>query len=237
MAATLYELEVNGRRWSAYCWRSCLALAHKRVSFDTIGVDFSDRARVFALTGTRWVPALVDGGRTISGSWNIAVHLEGAYSDAPSLFGGPQGQALAQFIDTWANNVIEVALAVVVWDIFELLDVSERECFRKTREARLGATLESLRENRAVPAANVHAMLRPLSTLLATRNWLCGETPGYADYSAFSIFQWLRCVSHYPFLEPEDPINGFVDRCSELYDGMAGSVPMFHNVARSLAGR
>ena len=74
------------RRFSPYCWRIKLALAHKGVAFDAIPWRFTDKD-VIAFSGQGRVPVLVDADRVVFNSWTIATYLEDGYP-GPSLFGG-----------------------------------------------------------------------------------------------------------------------------------------------------
>ena len=83
------------RRFSPYCWRIKMSLAHKGLAVEAIAWRFTEKA-VLAPTGQGKVPVLVDGERWLHESWLIAQYLEDAYSEAPSLFGGSAGRALCR---------------------------------------------------------------------------------------------------------------------------------------------
>ena len=80
------------RRFSPYCWRTRLALAHKGLPVQTVAWRFTDKQAI-AATGQGKVPVLVDGERWIHDSWAIAEYLEDHYTDRPSLFGPGAGRA------------------------------------------------------------------------------------------------------------------------------------------------
>ena len=67
------------RRFSPYCWRSRLALAHKDLPVETIPWRFTEK-EALAPSGQLLVPVLVDGDRWISDSWTIANYLEDTLS-------------------------------------------------------------------------------------------------------------------------------------------------------------
>ncbi len=90
------------RRFSPYCWRARLALAHKGLEVETLPWRFTDKAAI-ADSGQDRVPVLRDEARVVSDSWRITEYLEDAYPDRPSLFGGPGGRALARFVNAWAD--------------------------------------------------------------------------------------------------------------------------------------
>ena len=40
----------------------------------------------------------------------------------------------------------------------------------------------------------------------ASKPWLGGATPSYADYILFGTLQWPRCASRFELLEEDDPV-------------------------------
>ena len=93
MTTRLYDLAgaEPSRRFSPYCWRTKLALAHKGLTVETIPWRFTD-ADAIAMSGQGRVPVLLDGDKVVSDSWMIAEYLEAAYPDRPSLFGGAEAR-------------------------------------------------------------------------------------------------------------------------------------------------
>ena len=83
------------RRFSPYCWRIRLALAHKGLDVETIPWRFTDK-EALAFSGQARVPVLVHDGKTVVDSWVIANYLEETFADTPSLFGGAPGLALTR---------------------------------------------------------------------------------------------------------------------------------------------
>lgn len=101
MALKLYDLAAadENRRFSPYCWRIKMALAHKDLEAETIPWRFVEK-HVIAFSGQGRIPVLVDGERTLVDSWVIANYLEDAYGDRPSLFGSTIGHAPTRFVAT-----------------------------------------------------------------------------------------------------------------------------------------
>ncbi len=168
---------------------------------------------------------LVDGEAVVPDSWDIACHLEQNYAQAPSLFGGDQGRALARFVAEWTASVQGQILRSVVFDIFSHLDPADQAYFRESREERLGARLEDLQEGREQRLPALQQALQPLRTTLAAQPFLCGEAPAYAYYVVFGSFQWARVISPFKLLEPDDPVHAWRQRLLELYDGLADQAP------------
>ena len=93
-------------RFSPYCWRSKLELAHKGLPVATIPWRFTDKQAI-ACSGQKRVPVLVDGEVIVSDSQAIAEYLEATYPEAPSLFGGEQARAVTQFIRRWSDAALQ----------------------------------------------------------------------------------------------------------------------------------
>ncbi|MBA9036308.1 glutathione S-transferase [Rhizobium leguminosarum] len=87
MTRALYSLcGADERRFfSPHCWKAVMALAHKGLDFEEIPTTY---ARIRAIGGgvSSIVPVLDDNGRLIPDSFDIALYLEEAYPERPSLF-------------------------------------------------------------------------------------------------------------------------------------------------------
>ena len=154
------------RRFSPYCWRAKLALAHKRLAFETIPWRFTEK-EVIAMSGQDRVPVLIDGDRVVSDSWNIADYLENNYPHTPSLFGGPEGRSLARFVSHWTDTVMVMSIArMVVADVHAVIHEKDTDYFRASREARLGKSLEEVVADREAALPVFRQGLDPLRALL-----------------------------------------------------------------------
>jgi len=212
------------RRFSPYCWRIKMALAHKGLAVETIPWRFTEKD-VVAPSGTSGrVPVLVDGDRWIAESWDIAQHLEAAYSDRPSLFGGPAGSALTRFYQSWTDGVLQLALLrLVVLDIWRHAAPRDQDYFRQSREERLHMTLEAAVADREARLPSFQQLLAPVRLTLRAQPFLGGERPLYADYVVFGAFQWARCISDFKLLAADDPVHAWRGRMLDLYGGLASS--------------
>ena len=96
----LYDLAARDEsiRFSPYCWRTKLALAHKNLSFETVAWHFTDKDAI-AFSNQGNVPVLVDGETVIADSHEIAEYLETAYPNEASLFGDAAARALISFCE------------------------------------------------------------------------------------------------------------------------------------------
>lgn len=228
MARILYELAGReGRRFSPYCWRTRLALAHKGVDVVYEPCRFTEKEKI-AFSGQERVPVLTDGSKTIADSWAIACHLEDTYRDRAPLFGGPTSRGLTRFVNDWTDTRLQSAMApCIILDILHWLEPEDQGYFRRTRELRYGCTLEQLQADRPSHLAELSRVLAPLRRLLREQPWISGAGPAYGDYIVFGAFQWARCVSEVGLLEDDDPIRPWLNRMVKRFDGLADSVPHF----------
>ncbi|MXQ10793.1 glutathione S-transferase family protein [Microvirga makkahensis] len=220
MTIKLYELAGadDDRRFSPYCWRIRYALQHKGLDFETIACRFTDK-HVIAFSGQDKVPVLADGDEVVSDSWAIACHLERAYPDRPSLFGGPAGLALSRFYVDWADTVLHGTLIrLLASDIHAHLHEKDKDYFRETRERRFGTTLEAFSSDQARTLQELKRILTPLRRTLQGQPYLGGDAPLYADYTVMGAFMWARCVSQVPLLESADPVTLWRSRLLDLLD-------------------
>jgi glutathione S-transferase len=224
-AITLYDLDVTGgRRPSPFCWRAKFALAHKRLSWDEVAVGFTEKDKI-AFCDARTVPVLVDhdhGGKVVKDSWDIAEHLEETYPDGPTLFGGERGKAFARFVAAWTNVTLHGALfPLVVADIHAAAHPSDQAYFRESRETRLGTTLEaaqSAARDQRIPA--LRTTLEPLRQQLRAQPFISGAAPAYPDYIVMGAFMWARTVCTLKLLADDDPLQDWIGRMLDLFDGM-----------------
>ncbi|ONG56667.1 glutathione S-transferase [Pseudoroseomonas deserti] len=224
MGRILYELAGAdpARRFSPYCWRIRMALAHKGLEADCRPWRFTE-GQSLAFSGQDKVPVLVDGETVVTDSWAIATYLEAAYPDRPLFPGKP---AASRFVVSWADTTLNTQLSrLIVSDIPAWLMPEHREYFRTSREARFGMTLEAVTDGREARLPGFRASLAPLRALVRAQPFLGGDQPDYGDYAVFGSLQWARCVSSLPLLEREDPLRGWRDRMLDLFGGLARAAP------------
>lgn len=227
MTILLYDLVGSDptRPFSPHCWKVAFALAHKGLSYESVPTPFTSVKSVEA-GAVGIVPVIRDGDRIVGDSFDIALYLEEAYPDRPSLFGGEGGKATARFIERWSlHNVHAFMGAAVLMDIHDRLDPADQAHFRTTREKRYGKPIEEVPVGRDEKLAAFRAGLEPLRSMLSYQQFLGGETPLFADYIVASAFQWVRIMSSYKFLEADDPISVWFERCLDLHDGLARRIP------------
>ena len=222
MAITMHDLAGAdpALRFSPYCWRARMALAHKGLAVETVPWRFTEKDAI-AFSGQGRVPVIRDGERVVSDSWSIAEYLEEAYPNRPSLFGGTTGRAHARFVNAWADGVMMGGIArLIVRDLLDVVAPRDQAYFRESREARFGMTLEQVQAGRETRVAEFRASLLPVRLVLGRQPWLGGEAPSYADHIVFGSLQWPRCASRFELLESDDPVAAWRERMLDLFDGL-----------------
>ena len=223
MARILYSLcgADQTRPFSPHCWKVVMALTHKQLDFQEVPSPFT---AIPSLENgfSKTVPILNDNGHLIRDSFDIAVYLEETYPDRPSLFGGEGGQAAARLIEGYSQSIVHPAITrIAVKDIHDMLDDPDRRYFRRTREAALDQTLETVADRRDTAIADFPAKLQPLRHMLKFQPYVGGETPLFGDYILFGALQWARITTGLSLLPADDPVSDWFERCLDLH-GQAG---------------
>lgn len=212
-------------RFSPYCWRTRMALAHKGLDVKAIPWRFAEKDRI-AFSGQGLVPVIRDGQKVVHDSWAIAEYLDEAYPERPKLMEGKQGKALANFARHYAQSVLgPVALKAVLLDIYNCLDEGDKPYFRETREKRVGMSLEAFIATPEASLAAMKAAAAPLRAVAQGQAFLNGDKPAFADYCVFGFFMWARNVSKVKLLSEDDPVHAWRERMYDLYDGLARKSP------------
>ena len=229
MGRTLYDLagEDPDCRFSPFCWRSRLALAHKGLDVDAVPWRFTEVERL-GFSGQSKVPVLVDGERVVADSWAIANYLEDTYPDRPSLFGGEGGRAMGRMLNWWGDGLIGGMSPLVIADIPLNLKPEDAAYFRQSREARFGKPLEEVMASRDKAVEGFRKSLDPLRLTLRTQPFLGAAAANYADYIVFGAFQWARVVSPFKLLMEDDPVHAWRERLLDAFDGLARKSPSYH---------
>ncbi len=223
----LYELvgvdKTQG--FSPYVWRIKMALAHKGLEAEMVPLGFTDIKDTLDFADSKTVPVLVDGDNIIKDSWDIACYLEAAYPDSPSIFGGSVAKAQARLL----NHQITLPLLVpffkiLVADIYDLLNDEDKDYFRRTREPRLGCTIEETIEARPKLLASVKQNLWPYNKCLEEQHFFGGDEPAFSDYIMYGIFQWARGTSNIKILQEDQPLYKWRTKMDNLYDGYGATL-------------
>jgi glutathione S-transferase len=229
MTITLYDLTgaEADRRFSPFCWRAKMALAHKGLAVETVPWRFTEKDKLPQPNAGR-VPVIIDGERVVHDSTAIADYLEEHYPDRPSLFGGEVGRGLASFVQNWTETVLQPGLIrLVLLDIYRHIGPADQAYFREDREKRFGMTLEDFVGDRAARLPQFRASLDPLRRTVERQNFVSGKAPSYADYIVFGAFQWARAISDFELVAADDPVRAWRGRMLDLHDGLARRTPAY----------
>ncbi|MCC3861941.1 glutathione S-transferase N-terminal domain-containing protein [Pseudemcibacter aquimaris] len=225
----LYELVGRDPNmpFSPFAWRSKLALAHKGLKFESVPLRFTEIADTLSFADSKTVPVLVDGENIIPDSWHIACYIQDAYPDGADLFGGPRGRAAAHLFGFQMGMPLLMPLfRTLVSDIYKILDERDQDFFRKTREPRIGCTIEDAAENYHDALVTFQNNLIPYEAYLKSSEYFCGDSPAYQDYCFYSLFLWARATSPKSILKEDSPIKKWLDKMDGLFDGLGGNIKL-----------
>ena len=229
MTIAMYDLAgaEAERRFSPFCWRARMALAHKGLEVETVPWRFTEKDKLPQPNAGR-VPVIVDGDRVVHDSTAIAEYLEEHYPDRPSLFACETGRGLTRFVQNWTETVLQVGLIrLVLLDIYKHIGPEDQAYFRQSREERFKTTLEEFAKDREARLPAFRASLDPLRRTVERQPFVSGKAPAYADYVVFGAFQWARAVSDFEVLAADDPVRAWRGRMLDLYDGLARKAPAY----------
>jgi glutathione S-transferase len=229
MAITLYDLAgaEADRRFSPFCWRARMALAHKGLEVETVPWRFTEKDKLPQPNAGR-VPVIIDGGKVVHDSTAIADYLETRYPDRPTLFGGESGRPLTSFVQNWTETVLQPALVgLVVLDIWRHAAPQDQAYFRQSREERFGTSLENVVTDREQWLPAFRDSLAPLRRTLERQKFLAGAAPAYADYIVFGAFQWARAISDFALVAADDPVAAWRGRMLDAFNGLGRSAPAY----------
>ena len=212
------------QRFSPHSWKIVMALAHKGLDFVERPTPFTEIRSIedgFSPT----VPVLDDGGKLVRDSFDIALYLEEAYPDRPTLFAGEGGKALSRMVEGYVQTTLQAAIVkIIVKDIHDCLAPADQAYFRASREQRLGRTLEEIEAGADAELAAFQPRLEPVRHMLKFQAFLGGDGPLFADYILFGALQWSRVASPKRLLAADDPVHDWFERCLDLHDGCARQV-------------
>ncbi|WP_434721957.1 glutathione S-transferase family protein [Mesorhizobium sp. RIZ17] len=226
MTILFYDLvgHDSQRPFSPHCWKTKMALAHKGLAATKVPTRFLEVPKVEG-GASKTVPVIRDDERVVADSFAIALYLDEAYPDRPTLFSGEGGKAMARFIERWSQLTIHPYVATVaLTDLHDMQDEPNAAYFRESREQRYGKRLEDVVANRDAGLSGFRAALEPLRSTLTYQPFLGGETPLFADYIVFGALQWGRIASPFQLLDDDDGIARWFERCLDLHGGIGRQV-------------
>ena len=220
----LYELRLdNGRSVSPYVWRIRYVLAHKGLDCEQVPLGFTEIAPRFD-GRFKTVPVLQHGETLMAESWDIAKYLDETFSGKP-VFSSPGEFQSIRLFDYWFTlEVSKRLIGMYVLDIHNAARPEDRSYYRASREARFGGRkLEEIAAGRESRLPALREALEPLRLQLSLAPFLGGASPSYADYIAWSAFQWVGSIATLPPLARDDALRPWFER------GFEGRGPEFHD--------
>ncbi|MER9655936.1 glutathione S-transferase family protein [Mesorhizobium sp. M0152] len=226
MTIVLYDLvgRDESRPFSPHCWKTTMALAHKGLEISTVPTRFLEVPSVEGGV-SKLVPVIRDGDTVVADSFAIALYLEEAYPERPTLFGGEGGKAMARFVERWSQLTIHpYVTTAAIMDLHAMQDAANAAYFRQSREQRLGKKLEDVMAAREAGLTSFRASLEPLRSTLSYQPFIGGASPLFADYIVFGALQWARIASPYRLLDDGDLVAQWFARCLDLHGGLGRKV-------------
>lgn len=215
MALILYDLcGADDLRFSPFCWRTRLALMHKKLDFDTVPVRFTEKDKI-AFSGQKLVPVIDDGGHVVNDSWAIAEYLEDTYPDRPALFPGERGRQYAKMTNEWADGINPLIRNAIILDVHHCLDLPDQDYFRATREEKFGQTLEALQASRDDTRRQLNDAMAAMRAHLMDGPFVGGAALDYSDMIVFGSLKWADQCSDYPLLEGNEPVAQWYARVAD----------------------
>jgi glutathione S-transferase len=215
------------RRYSNFSWRTRMALSHKQLEVQYRPVRLTDKEAI-AFSGGKTVPVIRAGDTVVRDSWAIAEYLEKQYPDRPTLFGGETGQALARLVNNWVDRtLLTIAFPLLACDALAVQDAADRAYFGAAIERFTGLTAAALKEHQPRNAERLSKAVEPARATLKRQRFLSGTSPGYADFSVFSIYQWARIVSPLDLLADDPVMRAWFDSLLDLNGGFARATATF----------
>ncbi|MCV3210269.1 glutathione S-transferase family protein [Mesorhizobium sp. YC-39] len=226
MTILLYDLvgRDTARPFSPHCWKAAMALAHKGLNISTVPTRFLEVSTVEGGV-SKLVPVIRDGERVVADSFAIALYLDEAYPERPTLFAGDGGKAMARFIERWSQLTIHpYVTTAAIMDLHAMQDEANAAYFRQNREQRFGKRLEEVMAARDAGLAAFRAALEPLRSMLSYQPFIGGQSPLFADYIVFGALQWARIATPYQLLDDSDVVAQWFERCLDLHGGLGRKV-------------
>ncbi len=213
----VYDLAgANDLRCSPFCARTKAALRYKKLDYTTVPIRFCDKDKL-TFSNQDIVPVIKDNGTVVADSWKIAQYLEEQHPE-PKLFPAVGMKEACRFFNMYVDTTLHPALfPVVVYDIFEKIDPVDRDYFRKTHEARLGATFEEIAAKRDEFRPHLKSVLGDLEGVALGHDYLF-ENLTYADFSLFGTFTWVTRVSDEPLFDAAPALGKWWERMQARFE-------------------
>ena len=222
---TLYDLCTADPnvRMSPPCWLAKFALLHKGLEFETTPLRFTEKAN-HPDPDYGLLPVLDDHGSLVRDSAEIITYLEKKYPDNP-LWRSDAERAASQFYQAFLGAHIYPPLVRMLFlRVHNALAPEDQAYFRKTREERIGVSLEEFAEDAAAPGELTKA-LETLSSPLTAHSFFGGAAPNLSDYIVAAPMMWKRSVTSEDLFVTPPALAAWFERVLDLFDGHARKSP------------
>ncbi|KAI0031383.1 hypothetical protein K488DRAFT_52171 [Vararia minispora EC-137] len=199
----LYDIPGNcspDKAYSPSVWKTRLVLNYKKLLHKTEWVEYPDIAPLAQKIGASPCGQKPDGGplyavpilydpvteSCYTDSFDIALHLEAAYTNAPSVFPNRTKALIRAWDEIWMEKAGRPMYQLILSSVHAQLSQASQTYFRETREAKFG-TLEA-------PPDTWEKLEHGLSSIdayMAQSRFVMGEQMTYAD---MVMAGWLICV-------------------------------------------
>ncbi|KAF9563901.1 hypothetical protein EC968_004670 [Mortierella alpina] len=225
----LFEIvDAKKNSFSPMVWRAKLALNHKKISHETIPVTFLqipvEIPKACPNVTAPTVPTMQVGNELgIQDSLAIAEYLEKTYPEAPTIFGKTESEKnLNRFFESYVSNKLQPAIqGLVILNMYKMQDPENAEYFKSSRE-KGGKTLEQLAGDKAQNIKDLKDNLGLIHGALKSGKFVCGEQPGWADFTLIAAFIWFNSFSPAEFEEAvlnahdDNVLRGYWQKAQEL---------------------
>ncbi|NVO58620.1 glutathione S-transferase C-terminal domain-containing protein [Rhodobacteraceae bacterium B1Z28] len=201
-----------------------MALTHKKLRFESQPWHITDKQRI-ARSGDVTEPALVDGGRWVRDSWQIATYLDETYPDYP-LFDDISCKTKALFVNNWADSTLHpLIFRAVIAEQLPLTANCDKTNYKERTLSKFGQSVEEIGSDPETARQAVQNAIVPLETTLAETSFLGGDDPDYSDYILFGTFQWVRVVSFSSLWLPNSALHNWFEVMLDAFDGVGRAQP------------
>ncbi|KAF7722452.1 hypothetical protein EC973_003117 [Apophysomyces ossiformis] len=200
--------------WSPNTCKTRYALNVKGIPYETVFVTFEDIhkeiPKITKSDVSPTVPVIVDlahDNKAVQDSWDIALYLEKAYPETPSLFDGHEGVHLF-FHNYCSNHLLPTLFKLAVLPVHQRCGPEHvRNGFRRYREQLWGQTLEEFAGNPADHIKALPDLLKPFTNVLSSYPFLTGNKVGWADVLLASSLTMTAVIT--PDVFGSHVLNGY----------------------------
>ena len=202
----LYDLTgKDDLRFSPPCWNVKLCLIHKRISYETIPVRFSEKHKI-EFSKQDLVPILKYHNGFICDSWNIINWIDENY-DQNKLFVNEANKNFSYFLYLWTSRqLLPILFKIVAHEIPNILEGDDIDYYINSREKRILGPITKFKANINVFIQEFRKLINPIRKIIELNGFISGKEPGVEDYIFFGNFKWVDIVSSCQLLDTDDPI-------------------------------